>query len=215
MESTPILVEHLENFTDDQIEQLVDIAIRAFEGGLSHKALLGGDWSLHAPFLRAVARATALQGEIYVVRDPVTKKILSYGCWFGPGNDLFATEEQKALGFNEVFSSVSEKAQYWCTHTYPETVGEYSANLWTKEEVERRWWCVHLCTDSQHENRGYGTAIINFAFEKAKKKGGLIGLSTSIEVNVRKYVAMGFRERGETHVDAPTGGFHVHILSRE
>ncbi|TFK51053.1 hypothetical protein OE88DRAFT_1630635 [Heliocybe sulcata] len=182
---------------------------------IAHKALIGGNWSLSPLYIRANLRATALEGEIYVVKDPVTSRIVSFGLWFAPGKALFGSDEQKALGFNDFFNKLSTETQHWWTHTYPDTVRPFMARIWTKEELGKRLYCFNLCTDPEHQNRGYATAIVDFAFEKAKRNGQILGLSTSSDLNVRKYLSMGFRERGQTSLDAPTGGFPVHCFSRE
>jgi hypothetical protein len=49
---------------------------------------------------------------------------------------------------------------------------------------------------------------------QVKETGSLIGLSTSAEINVQKYVSMGFHKRGSVLVSAPTGDFYAHVLSR-
>ncbi|EPQ52571.1 hypothetical protein GLOTRDRAFT_46618, partial [Gloeophyllum trabeum ATCC 11539] len=195
------------------------------------RALVGGDWSLHSPLFRAMIRASALEGEIYVVKDPESKVIVSSGFWFPPRRELFGTEDQRALGFNDFFSKLSPESQYWWQNTYPQTMDKFNADTWNKE-AHKRWWCFHLATDPKHQNRGYGTAIVNFVFEKAshhylqgympgehtvcqaKTANQIIGLAAALDVNVRKYLAMGLSERGQTYLDAPTGGFTVHVLSR-
>lgn len=159
-------------------------------------------------------RASALEGEIYVVKDPESKVIVSSGFWFPPRRELFGTEDQRALGFNDFFSKLSPESQYWWQNTYPQTMDKFNADTWNKEELDKRWWCFHLATDPKHQNRGYGTAIVNFVFEKAKTANQIIGLAAALDVNVRKYLAMGLSERGQTYLDAPTGGFTVHVLSR-
>ena len=56
---------------------------------IAYNAFLGGDWSLQPDFCRAVIRATALEGELYVVK--AGNEIVSTASWFGPDSYLFKT----------------------------------------------------------------------------------------------------------------------------
>ena len=51
--------------------------------------MVGGNWSLEAEFWRAHTRATALEGELYVVIDEDQNRIVSIGSFFGPGRSVF------------------------------------------------------------------------------------------------------------------------------
>ncbi|TFK51045.1 hypothetical protein OE88DRAFT_1808553 [Heliocybe sulcata] len=204
MDQSSITVEQLKHVTAEQVEEMVDTAVRAFAGDNAHRAMLGGNWSIHHMLFRGMVRASELAGEIYVVRNADKTRILSCGFWFRPGTGLFGTEEQKALGFNDFFDKLSPETQYWWKHPYPECFSNIIDGMWTKDEIAKRWWCFHLCTDPLHQNRGYAKAIVNFICEKAERRGEIIGLATPSELNVRKYVAMGLHERGHVFLDDPT-----------
>lgn len=53
-----------------------------------------------------------------------------------------------------------------------------------------------------------------FMFDQAKAEGTFIGLATTPEVNVKKYLAMGFEYRGGGPLPAPTGDMFVHLFSK-
>ncbi|KAI0053247.1 hypothetical protein FA95DRAFT_1482179, partial [Auriscalpium vulgare] len=167
---------------------------------ISHEAFLGGDWSLQAEYIRANVRATALEGEIYVVKDISTGRILSSGLWFEPGRGLFGTEAQRALGYDTFFEKLSPETKEWTTHT------ELEAQM---------WWCFCLGTEPDFQGRGLATALVDAVYAMALSKQGFIGLSTPTELNVAKYRSMGFRERGRTWLDTPKGGFPAIMLSRD
>lgn len=61
----------------------------AWLADITHNAFLGGDWSLQPDFCRAVTRASALEGELYVIK--VGNEIVSTASWFGPDSYLFQT----------------------------------------------------------------------------------------------------------------------------
>ncbi|KAK7052918.1 hypothetical protein VNI00_004238 [Paramarasmius palmivorus] len=163
----------------------------------------------------AMIRATLLSGDIYAVKNE-SGDIVSFGLWFEPGAGLFGTEEQRALGFNDLFKKFSSQQQQWFTHTYPETRQKYSESLFTEEEKLHRWWCASLVTDTEYQGRGYATAIVNAVYEKTAKTAGFLGLATNPLLNVRKYVSMGFRERGSYILPSSVvQDIEVHVLSRE
>lgn len=57
----------------------------------SQKALLGGNWNLHADYFTAMIRAIALEGEVFVVQPQGSDEILSISLWTEPDHDMFST----------------------------------------------------------------------------------------------------------------------------
>jgi hypothetical protein len=54
--------------------------------------MTGGNENLRESFFRAMTRATAVGGSIYVVSDAEgSDDILSVGMWFGPGQKALTT----------------------------------------------------------------------------------------------------------------------------
>ncbi|TFK51043.1 hypothetical protein OE88DRAFT_1735760 [Heliocybe sulcata] len=176
--------------------------------------MLGGRWDLHKELVRAMTRGVLLGGNVYVVRDRGSRRIVSVGFWLEPGQSIFGSEEQRALGFNTFFRKLSPDAQYWWNNTYPDTMRELRETVWTGDEMKRRWWCSHLATHPEQQGRGFATAIVDYAYDDSVAMGQFLGLATQQELNVRKYEAMGFRERGRTLMPAPTGDFPVIVLSK-
>ena len=52
-------------------------------------AMLGGNLSLESEYWRAHARATALEGELYVITNGEHDRIVSMASLFGPGRAVF------------------------------------------------------------------------------------------------------------------------------
>lgn len=53
-----------------------------------------------------------------------------------------------------------------------------------------------------------------FLFDQANAEGTCLGLATGNEINVKKYVSMGFKYRGGGPLPAPTGDMFVHLCSK-
>ncbi|KAJ6629286.1 hypothetical protein B0H10DRAFT_1359576 [Mycena sp. CBHHK59/15] len=69
--------------------------------------MVGDDDSLKDPVFRAMIRAGELDGEVYLATEIGSMKVVGVAVWFPPGKSLFATEEQRALGFDEFFEKLS------------------------------------------------------------------------------------------------------------
>ncbi|EIM91772.1 uncharacterized protein STEHIDRAFT_37341, partial [Stereum hirsutum FP-91666 SS1] len=84
---------------------------------IAAKVFTGGDLSLSEVMWRSMVRAGFHSGAVYVAsHSSDLTDIVSIGVWFGPGEVLYATEEQRALGFNEFFSKIAPEYQEWITN---------------------------------------------------------------------------------------------------
>ncbi|KAI0311936.1 hypothetical protein OF83DRAFT_705952 [Amylostereum chailletii] len=132
-------------------------------------------------------------------------------------NALFSTAEQRALGFSKLFKKLSPETQHWWTDTYPETINKWQAQIFTEEERARLTWCFLLVTEPTHHDNaeGLAAALVNPWYSAVSEKGQLVGLATADESAANRYKAIGFRERGRTVIEGPTGKLPCILLSRE
>ncbi|KAJ3813292.1 hypothetical protein F5876DRAFT_63263 [Lentinula aff. lateritia] len=180
VEMTALNVEHVETLTEEQVEAATEMCDRCYYGDISIKALIGGNWDIQADYWRSLIRAGLLEGRVYVVKDQ-KYQIVSIGVWFEAGNDLFQTFVYHTM------ANVSKKG-------------------WTKEDKAHRWWCANLATDPEYQGRGCATRIVQQALKDAEENGCTLGLATGPELNVQKYLAMGFRKRSEEQHDGAVRG---------
>ncbi|THU95090.1 hypothetical protein K435DRAFT_756080 [Dendrothele bispora CBS 962.96] len=206
-----VAVHLIKSPSDEEINDMVNVHVQAYEGDPFMRVMIGGNWALLPDLGRAMLRATLLEGMVYGVKDE-NDKVVAFGLWFSPETGLFASPEQRALGFDEFFGKLDHETQHWFSNTYPEATRKYGEALFTDEERLRRWWCFNIVTSPDHQNHGYATAIIDHSYCKAVNAGGFIGLATSQTVNVQKYLSMGLHERGKYTVPSPAGSLEVHIL---
>ncbi|TFY83151.1 hypothetical protein EWM64_g862 [Hericium alpestre] len=149
-----------------QIDEAVSLCLRAYEGDEGLECLVCGDMSLAEPLFRAMVRATALEGEFYVAVND-SEKILGLGLWFGPGKDLFSTEQQRNLGFNDFLGRLSPEAQTWWTQTYPAKMGEFLSYHLGPQGKSNSYYLNCLATDPTFQRRGVATQIVETVFQKA------------------------------------------------
>lgn len=53
-----------------------------------------------------------------------------------------------------------------------------------------------------------------FSYFQAKAEKSFIGLATATDLNVKKYLSMGFKYRDGDLIAAPTGDFFLHLFSK-
>ncbi|KAF8806973.1 hypothetical protein BYT27DRAFT_7190678 [Phlegmacium glaucopus] len=212
-------IERLETLSDEHIKEIADLCAKAYTGSLAYTTLIGGDWNLNLEYCNAFLRATVLEGELYIlsISKGGKREIASFAALFPPGRAIFATEAQRALGFNNFFKKVKPEVQDWMTTVYPESVEKLKNKVLTQEERKLNWWCNNLATRPDLQGQGYGTALMNIAYQKAKKTkelGTFLGLMTITDENVSKYISMGFKDLGEIDVPVPGGNLSVHVMTR-
>ncbi|KAF8169662.1 hypothetical protein BJ912DRAFT_1048319 [Pholiota molesta] len=80
----------------------------------------GGNDTLRAPFFRAMTRAAAVGGSIYVVSDAdgSDSDILSVGMWFGPGQKARTHMKE---GWMEFYGALTPQAREWWEVVYQST----------------------------------------------------------------------------------------------
>lgn len=211
-------VKQLTDPTESQTQEVIDVLTDAFskDTGII-RAFLGGNWDLLRDFMTAVARACLLEGIVYIVtiENEADEKIVSVGCWLGNGVQLFGSEEQRALGYYAFSEKISDETKHWVTEVFPPQATKLTQSHFTEEEIAKRWWCILLATRSEHQRKGYGSAIVQTMFNKAEAEGTFIALSASSERNVKKYLSMGFELRGQGGpVHSPIGDFWLHYLTK-
>ncbi|KAL0060578.1 hypothetical protein AAF712_012636 [Marasmius tenuissimus] len=239
---TKIPVELVTNLTDQELEHVVELHIKAYSGSEYYEGVLAGDWSLFPTQARAFYRGALLGGLIYAVRapegGPMSGQIVALGIFFKPGTGVFATEAQRSLGYNQWLASLKPELQTWHTTVVSvlrlagqqkqiakanldfvsslRTIAKLSWNRCTpmRQERARRWWCSGLLTDPEFQGKGYAKAIMNTVFEKVCETDGFLGLATSAPLHGAKYEAMGFTARGAYQLPTPLGEMELTLYDR-
>lgn len=215
------LIERLETLSDEHLKEIADLSAQAFAGDVAWTALIGGDWSLNREYCNAVLRAAILEGEVYIltIAKGERKEIASWVVWFPPGRALFKTEAQRALGFNDLFKKIKPEVQDWLTNTYPKYIAKFKDEVFTKEEQRLHWWCYDLATRPDLQGKGFGTALMDIVYQKAKKTkelGTFLGLMTQTDENVNKYASMGFKKIGGMEFPMPGGtSTYLYLMIRK
>ncbi|KAI0313764.1 hypothetical protein OF83DRAFT_502895 [Amylostereum chailletii] len=206
-----ITVQHVEHPTDTQIDEAVELLLRAFEGDVTIPAMTGGDTRLQQSLFRSLVRGGALSDAFYVVTDD-SNEIFTIGVWARPGQKLFSSEtERKSSGWDAFFASLSPETQKWWTETLPETHEKMMRSA-LGDSYNDRWQANILATHPKHQKKGYATAMIQAMCKRAKDDGKVIGLATHNAKNAAFYERLGFRILANTEIPAPVASWTEYAL---
>jgi len=212
-------IERLERLSDEHLKEIADLTAQAFAGDIEWLTEIGGDLAFQTEYCNAALRATVLEGELYILTTGLGEKreIASWVSWFPPGNGLFATEAQRALGYTKLSKKFTPEVKEWRKKTYP-MIGKLVNEVFTAKERSLQWWCSILATRPDYQGNGFATALMDIGYQKAKKTkelGTFVGLMTQTEENVNKYTSMGFEKIGGIdHMPVPGGITSIHVMVR-
>ncbi|KAF9027310.1 hypothetical protein BDZ89DRAFT_1066978 [Hymenopellis radicata] len=179
-----ILIKRINDPTDTQIEQAVDICLRAFEGDLAVHSMSGGDPDVQRRHTRAMFKAGALDGVIYFAVHPTAEAPLGVALCFGPGKGLFKTEAQRTQGWNDVWASFPPALKSWWEADFMKPIGQLEENTIGSELILQSWYIDVLATDPEHQGRGIGTSLVKAMCNKAKEGGEMLSLGALTGMNV-------------------------------
>ncbi|KAF8171461.1 hypothetical protein BJ912DRAFT_995563 [Pholiota molesta] len=206
-------VRVLEHPTDLQINAAVGVLLRAMHGDPAVDSMTGGNETLREPFFRAMTRATAVGGSIYVVSDAdgSDSDILSVGMWFGPGQKALTTESQMKEGWMDFYSALTPQAREWWEVVYQSNHEDKVDALLGLKYVDG-WFANLIATDPIHQRKGYGSTMVTAVCQRAAKEGKIAALATQNEKNAKWYTSLGFKVLDQVEMSAPTGAWPDYFL---
>ncbi|THU95813.1 hypothetical protein K435DRAFT_723318 [Dendrothele bispora CBS 962.96] len=207
-------VQRIESPSAEEIDQAVALFVSLMKDGVTTQCLVGGDLSLVDLMARSI-RAGCLAGEYYNATTVEDGKMIGFCLWMPPGEDLFNTEEQRALGLTDFMSKLSPEGKEFYKGTYlkvfPSFVGECIGPTGKKDG----WWLHMAMTAPEYQRQEVATSLINLVKEKASKHGDVLALAVSAEENVPVYSSMGFQNKGKTTVSSEWGEFPIYVFTYE
>ncbi|KAI0312375.1 acyl-CoA N-acyltransferase [Amylostereum chailletii] len=212
-------VKLIENPTDAQVEETVQLLCQAFEGDATIPGMTGDNPELIPAFFRSMLRAGALEGSYYVVDDDAGK-ILTIGLWFGPGQEMFSrqgwpsVEAQRAAGWNDFFAALSPEAQHWWNAVFHKKHGDMIQTHLGPDYTDS-WFANIVATHPAHQRNGYASMLIKTVCARAEKENKRATLATQSEDNTRFYQGLGFKLLGMTDIPVPDGSWNDYVLRWE
>ncbi|KAK0431945.1 hypothetical protein EV421DRAFT_126549 [Armillaria borealis] len=162
----------------------------------SIRAMAGGNKALYDPLLGAVTRALVLEGKIWLAVS--NGRIVGVLGGFGPGTFLWATEEQRTLGFDSVYASLSEETKNWWQNIYGPKIKEFMDNALGKTANLDGWMIPLVAVDPPFQCRGIATAMFKEMTSEAIQDKAVMVVGADSDLNVRIYESFGFILKGKT-----------------
>ncbi|KIJ51762.1 hypothetical protein M422DRAFT_65148 [Sphaerobolus stellatus SS14] len=202
--------------TEPEIEQLVQVLLRAFVGDILIQTMTDGVLARKRQLFRLSLRAAALEGAIFVV-DAVGAPghFTCVAVCFGPGTDFLGSEAQMALGGTEFFNEMSQKTSDWWKNYYGPKGRELRDKTLGEQGMTDSWWPILIATDPKYQRKGYGSVLVKAICESAKRDNTIAGLATTSEYNVRFYESLGFKNLGQRDISSSFGSWIGTIMSWE
>ncbi|KAJ6519391.1 hypothetical protein C8R45DRAFT_1204575 [Mycena sanguinolenta] len=222
-------VNALQNPTDAEIEQLVQLCVRAYTPAeTSVKTIIDGNFSLLDGFFRASIRAGALGGDIHVATEGADSNMIrGMALWWGPGVEPFSTsvftsrhsqplkpgssDDQRRELYSFV-SRLSVEAQEWHRTTYRPEFANLTEKLLGPQGKLDSWYLNLLAVDPNHRRQGVARALIDAVRTKATSSELVLAATNELSVDI--YRRLGFSVRGSMIMSGPQGEFPVFVLSR-
>ncbi|KAK7032905.1 N-acetyltransferase domain-containing protein [Favolaschia claudopus] len=202
--------------SDRELEDAVDVCVKAYVGETASNSMVGGDESLKPLIWRAMIRAGLLAGEVYLAMDDASGKVIGVAIWFPPGQSLFDSEEQRALGFDDFMKRLSPETQEFWANSYIPVVDKYLAGVIGPEGVRETQYLNQLATDPAYQKQGVATLLLKTVHDKLAQSNTrpMFAHCAANEKNARFYESCGYTIRGSMHLHAPTGDYPVIVLTK-
>ncbi|KAA1476445.1 hypothetical protein DENSPDRAFT_843409 [Dentipellis sp. KUC8613] len=202
----------IETPTDAQIDAAVGVCIRAYAGDDALRTFVGGNSDLEDIFFRSMLRGAALEGAFYIANEGAdSSEVLSVGIAFPPGVACWGSEEQRKLGYNEFWKSLSPETKEWWAE-FQKDMGQRLNEIFGPK-LNKQWVISLIGTDPVHQNKGLATSIIKAVCDRAGET--MVGLSTQTEANAIWYESLGFKRVDERQATSPYGEWPSIILTKE
>ncbi|KAJ7116333.1 hypothetical protein C8R44DRAFT_792209 [Mycena epipterygia] len=201
-----------------ELDEAVDLCVRAFVGELASNSMVGGDETLKDPIFRAMIRAAELEGEVYFATD--SSKVVAVAVWFPPGKSLFNSEEQRALGFDDFIKKLTPETKAFWDNVYGPVVDKFLAEVIGPTGTRDSQYLNLIATDPPCQNKGIATLLLKTVHDNLREKdkkentNTMLAHCASNQANARFYESCGYTIRGKMDMDAPTGGYPVIVLTK-
>ncbi|KAJ7914870.1 hypothetical protein B0H13DRAFT_2001438 [Mycena leptocephala] len=208
---------HLKStISERELDEAVDVCVKAYVGELASNSMVGGDESLKDPIFRAMIRAGELAGEVYFATDNDSHKVVGIAVWFPPGKSLFDSEEQRALGFDNFMETLSPETKLFWANSYVPVVDKFLAEIIGPDGTRDSQYLNQLATDPAFQKKGIATMLLKTVHDRfaGSDPRPMFAHCAANEQNARFYESCGYTVRGKMYLEAPTGGYPVIVLTK-
>ncbi|KAF5318820.1 hypothetical protein D9619_010803 [Psilocybe cf. subviscida] len=179
-------VRRLINASDDEIEQCTSVLCDAFDGDPFTSILLGGDVSLQPQEIRAnVCAALIGPGQVHILEiGNEVSDIVGVAIWYPPGARAFASEEERAAGWDQFLAEIPLSLRSWWLDYFVPTISGLSGKALGPTYLLNSWHLHLFGVLKAHQGKKYGRILFEFAQRQAKTTKSPIVVETTTEVDV-------------------------------
>ncbi|PCH35850.1 hypothetical protein WOLCODRAFT_140107 [Wolfiporia cocos MD-104 SS10] len=201
----------------DPSPHIIDVCVELFAELMSaNKAIIslcGGDARLVGPLARAMLCAGALAGELYIATDIGDEQPIGYTMWMPPGQELFSTPEQRALGLEAFMAALPEDGKEYYRTTYTAEFPAFVSSCIGSRGMLDGWWLHMAMVRKDRQRQGILRALLAPVREKALQNGETLACSTTTQTNALVYQALGFALKGERTMPSPWGEWPLFVFA--
>ncbi|KAJ7220011.1 hypothetical protein GGX14DRAFT_559824 [Mycena pura] len=194
-----------------ELDEAVDVCVKAYVGERASDSMVGGVESLKDPIMRAILRAGELDGQVYLATDVTSQKVVGVAVWFPPGNMLFSTPQQRALGFDDFMKQLSPQTKSFWEDSYGPKVEVFLDETLGPNATLNSFYLNQLATDPAYQGRGIASLLLKTVHDKFAPPFAHCAANDS---NAQFYEKRGYTIRGRMVMEAPTGAYPVIILTK-
>ncbi|KAH9943875.1 hypothetical protein B0H21DRAFT_747377 [Amylocystis lapponica] len=211
-----ISVQYVEKPTEALVEEAVQVFAKLMPDDLASLSFTGGNISLLPAMGRSMIKPIALiAGEMYTATDE-NGALVGFTLWLPPGSNVMTSEEQRQMGLYPFMELLSDEAKAY----FPEVLGvEFptfvSESTGIPETELNTWWCSFAFVSADYQGKGLTKAMFELVYEKAKKTGTPMTLSTTNIRNVEIYKRLGFEVKGYKVMKSPWTDWPSWVFLRE
>ncbi|KAJ2912913.1 hypothetical protein MD484_g7497, partial [Candolleomyces efflorescens] len=222
MPDTKFEIAHLQNPSDQEIDRIVEVLSGAFAGDPFSSIVVGG-YTDRADIVfiqsRQSVAAAAIGGTIHVLK--ADGEIVGVAIWFGPGQSLNSTEQQRAAGWNEFMRIAPDDLRSWWVDYFIPLMVKSGKEAFGRgrngEEYPLEAWHLHLFGIlPEFQGKGYGKKLVQFAEAEAEKdkNGNVMVVETTTDVDVIIYTKLGFEIKKQIGVESSIGNARLWFMMK-
>ncbi|TEB20737.1 hypothetical protein FA13DRAFT_1819955 [Coprinellus micaceus] len=148
-------IRQLFELSDEQTKSLTKTLGDAFKDEPFTNVVTNGDVEFFGDFHRSTVVAGLLGGEVYVAEN-ANKDIIGVAVWFGPGREMFDSEDQQEQGLSIVLNRFKPEHQEWFGGKIPAEVKHASWHLQT------------IATAPEYQRKGIARAFVDVMKAKVR-----------------------------------------------
>ncbi|KAJ7160004.1 hypothetical protein C8R43DRAFT_994084 [Mycena crocata] len=181
-----------------EIRDIESVLSKAFTGEVftavvTGKDPAGKDTSHIGPFWISTVVAGLLGGDVYIAEtNDSRRRIVGCAVWFGPGHNMYDTEDQEQHALGPLMSSFSDELQHWWHAMFLPNYDTFVNSTLGDGTKHDSWHLQTLGVDPEYQRQGVATLLVNTVCEEASRTGTRLCVETESELDVEIYTRLGF-----------------------